>query len=207
MLIFPAIDLRGGRVVRLSEGDYDRMTVYDADPVETARRFRAAGARCLHVVDLDGAKDGTQENLLNRLEDLIYETSMVANISDDDFGHSSSGTALAYKLQSMSNLAMSFDRKIEKSLRKRYKIFCSLSTNCSDPNAWRDVEIRTTRNIPRNVLEEAQTAAQLSGIVSKETQLSVLSVVQDPAGELVKMEKEKPIQQEMVGFDNGEADG
>ena len=63
MLIFPAIDLRGGRVVRLSEGDYDRMTVYDADPVETARRFRAAGARCLHVVDLDGAKDGTQENL------------------------------------------------------------------------------------------------------------------------------------------------
>lgn len=63
MLIFPAIDLRGGQVVRLSEGDYDRMTVYSAEPVEIARRFREAGATCLHVVDLDGAKDGTQQNL------------------------------------------------------------------------------------------------------------------------------------------------
>ncbi len=63
MLIFPAIDLRGGQVVRLSEGDYGRMTVYASDPLEIARRFRAAGAACLHVVDLDGAKDGTQENL------------------------------------------------------------------------------------------------------------------------------------------------
>lgn len=181
--------------------------------------YRIRDDRFINIFGTDNAKDvlvqflqkptadGTQENLLNRLENLIYVISMVANISDKDFGNATSGTALAYKLHSMSNLASSFDRKIEKSLRKRYKIFCSLSTNCSDPNAWCDVEIKTTRNIPKNVLEEAQTAAQLSGIVSKETQLSVLSVVQDPAGELVKMEKEKPIQQEMVGFDNGEADG
>ena len=63
MLIFPAIDLRGGQVVRLSEGDYDRMTVYASDPAQIARNFKAAGAKCLHVVDLDGAKDGTQANL------------------------------------------------------------------------------------------------------------------------------------------------
>ncbi|MBE6037422.1 MAG: 1-(5-phosphoribosyl)-5-[(5-phosphoribosylamino)methylideneamino]imidazole-4-carboxamide isomerase [Clostridiales bacterium] len=62
MKIFPAIDLRGGRVVRLSEGDYDRMTVYGDDPLAVARGFREAGATCLHVVDLDGAKDGTQAN-------------------------------------------------------------------------------------------------------------------------------------------------
>lgn len=134
--------------------------------------------------------DGTQENLLNRLETLIYQTSMVANISDESFGSAASGVALAYKLQAMSNLALTFDRKIEKALRKRYKLFCSLSTNVSDRDAWRDVDIRTTRNLPKNVAEEAQTAAQLEGIVSKETQLSVLSIVPDVKKELERMEQE-----------------
>ncbi len=63
MILFPAIDLRGGKVVRLTEGDYDRMTVYGENPVETAKSFQAAGATHLHLVDLDGAKDGSQINL------------------------------------------------------------------------------------------------------------------------------------------------
>ena len=62
MQIFPAIDLRGGQVVRLYQGDYDQMTVYGADPCAVARDFMAAGARYLHVVDLDGALDGTLAN-------------------------------------------------------------------------------------------------------------------------------------------------
>ena len=62
MQIFPAIDLSGGQVVRLYQGDYDKMTVYGADPCAVAREFMAAGARYLHVVDLDGAKDGTLAN-------------------------------------------------------------------------------------------------------------------------------------------------
>ena len=62
MQIFPAIDLRGGQVVRLYQGDYDQMTVYGADPCAVARDFIAAGARYLHVVDLDGALDGTLAN-------------------------------------------------------------------------------------------------------------------------------------------------
>ncbi len=63
MDLFPAIDLREGRAVRLYQGDYDRMTVYNPDPAAQARAFEAAGARCLHVVDLDGARDGTTANL------------------------------------------------------------------------------------------------------------------------------------------------
>ncbi|MDR3729445.1 MAG: HisA/HisF-related TIM barrel protein, partial [Oscillospiraceae bacterium] len=59
MKIFPAIDLRDGRAVRLTQGDYDKMTVYSAQPCGVARRFIRTGARNLHVVDLDGAKDGT----------------------------------------------------------------------------------------------------------------------------------------------------
>ena len=62
MNLFPAIDLRGGKVVRLAQGDYDRMTVYGDDPCAQARQFVEAGAGYLHVVDLDGAKDGTLSN-------------------------------------------------------------------------------------------------------------------------------------------------
>ena len=63
MLIFPAIDLRDGRVVRLVEGDYDRMTVYGDDPLAAAKAYRTAGAEYLHVVDLDAALLGAQKNL------------------------------------------------------------------------------------------------------------------------------------------------
>lgn len=62
MQIFPAIDLRGGQVVRLYQGDYDKETVYAQDPCAVARSFLAAGARYLHVVDLDGARDGMLAN-------------------------------------------------------------------------------------------------------------------------------------------------
>ena len=134
--------------------------------------------------------DGTQENLLDRLETLIYETAMVANISDESFGNATSGTALAYKLQAMSNLAESFDGKVEKSIRKRLKLFCTLSTNTTNPDAYEDVEITFTRNVPKNLLEEAQTAAQLSGIVSHETQLKGLSIVDNAKAELEKIKDE-----------------
>lgn len=60
--IYPAIDLIGGRVVRLFQGDYDKETVYSEDPCAIARGFVEAGARYLHLVDLDGARDGTTAN-------------------------------------------------------------------------------------------------------------------------------------------------
>jgi len=63
MLILPAIDLRAGRCVRLRQGRYDQETVFDDDPVAVARRFEAAGATWLHVVDLDGARAGEPKNL------------------------------------------------------------------------------------------------------------------------------------------------
>ncbi len=62
MEIIPAIDVRGGRSVGLEQGDYARETVYDADPADSARRFVALGAMRLHVVDLDGAREGSTRN-------------------------------------------------------------------------------------------------------------------------------------------------
>ena len=63
MEIYPAIDLYGGKAVRLFKGDYDRMTVYSDHPTEIAEAFRAAGAKRMHVVDLEGAKAGSPRNL------------------------------------------------------------------------------------------------------------------------------------------------
>ncbi len=63
MILYPAIDIRGGKAVRLLQGDYARETTYDADPVDAARRWADEGAEFLHVVDLDGAKAGEPQNL------------------------------------------------------------------------------------------------------------------------------------------------
>jgi phosphoribosylformimino-5-aminoimidazole carboxamide ribotide isomerase len=60
--ILPAIDLRGGRVVRLRQGDFDRETTYDEDPAAAARRFADVGSRWLHVVDLEAARTGEPAN-------------------------------------------------------------------------------------------------------------------------------------------------
>jgi phosphoribosylformimino-5-aminoimidazole carboxamide ribotide isomerase len=63
VILYPAIDIRGGKAVRLLQGDYDRETAYDADPVDAARRWVDEGAEFIHVVDLDGAKIGQPQNL------------------------------------------------------------------------------------------------------------------------------------------------
>lgn len=62
MIIYPAIDIRGGKAVRLIEGDYDRETVFDADPLDAALRWQSDGAAWIHIVDLDGARDGVRAN-------------------------------------------------------------------------------------------------------------------------------------------------
>lgn len=75
MLIFPAIDLYEGRAVRLYKGDYAKMTVYSEDPVAVARDFAAQGARQMHTVDLEGARDGGTPNL-GIIERIAKETGL-----------------------------------------------------------------------------------------------------------------------------------
>ncbi|WP_270346544.1 phage portal protein [Lactococcus petauri] len=134
--------------------------------------------------------DAQTENLLDRLTKLIFQTTMVANISDESFG-SSSGVALAYKLQAMSNLALSFQRKFQSSLNSRYKLYCELSTNVSNKDAWKDIEYTFTRNEPKDIKEQAETASILKGITSEETALSVISVIPDVQAEMEKIKKEE----------------
>lgn len=141
--------------------------------------------------------DGTQENLLERLERLIHKIAMVPDINAESFGNAS-GVAIEYKLKPMSDLAKNLDRNTLKSMKKRYKLFCTLSTNVPNKDAWKDIQFKTARNIPKNQLEETQTAQQAEGIVSKETQLGLLSYVEDVAAEMEKLEKEKKKQEQDV---------
>jgi phosphoribosylformimino-5-aminoimidazole carboxamide ribotide isomerase len=79
MQIWPAIDLRDGKCVRLQQGNYDQQTVFSSNPVEVAQQFQAAGARYLHLVDLDGARSGT---LANRavIEQIVGSVDMVCEV-------------------------------------------------------------------------------------------------------------------------------
>ena len=79
MYIYPAIDLVGGKAVRLYKGDYAQMTVYSDDPVSVARKFQAAGAKHIHLVDLEGAKSGIPENLAT-IQRILEETDLFVEV-------------------------------------------------------------------------------------------------------------------------------
>ncbi len=79
MNLFPAIDLYGGKAVRLYKGNYDEMTVYSDDPVSVAKAFEAAGAKYIHLVDLEGAKTGETPNL-GVISRIVAETSLFAEV-------------------------------------------------------------------------------------------------------------------------------
>lgn len=79
MIILPAIDLRGGKAVRLLRGEYDNMTVYGENPVAVAASFAEAGASNLHVVDLDGALSGNTDNM-DMIKNIISETKMSVEV-------------------------------------------------------------------------------------------------------------------------------
>lgn len=135
--------------------------------------------------------DATQEHLLDRLEDLIFRTAMVANISDESFG-TSSGIALRYRLQAMDNLAKTKERKFMSGMNRRYKLIASYPISKIGPKDWIGVKYKFTRNLPANLLEESQIAGNLAGIVSEETQVGVLSIVENPQKEIEKKNSDKP---------------
>lgn len=155
--------------------------------------------------------DTTQENLLERLERLIFQISMVANISDENFG-AATGIALKYKLQAMSNLEKTKERKFTSGMNRRYRLLFGHPASKVHKDAWLQLHYRFTPNIPANLLEEAQIAAQMEGITSHETQLKVLSIVDDVQSELDKIEEENKaaeetvVDQMMFGANKGDKD-
>jgi SPP1 family phage portal protein len=164
-------DLRNQRIINL-EGAMDNIPVVDFMEKPNA--------------------DTTQENLLSTLERLIYQIAMVPNINDQSFG-TSSGIAMQYKLLNTSNMFKTKQRKFESGMNRRWRLIFSHQLMVPwkvKEDDWTKLRYRFTPNIPANVLEEAQTAAQLSGIVSKRTQLETLSVVDNVESEMRRIEEE-----------------
>jgi SPP1 family phage portal protein len=131
--------------------------------------------------------DQMQENHINRLIDSIFQVAKVANLKDESFAGDSSGIAIKYKLLPMQNAAVNKERKFTQALRQFYEIVFAIA---SPQLNIKDLSFKFTRNLPVNLADEADTAGKLAGIVSQETQLKTLSVVDDPQAEIKKMDKE-----------------
>lgn len=169
-------ELRRNRVINF-EGDFDKLP---------------------EVAFLEKPEaDGTQEHLLDRLERLIFLTSMVADINNIEFG-TASGIAIKYRLWSMASLAKTKERKFTRSLQQFYRIACGCVVSPVPEDSWMTIDYIFTLNYPANLLEETEIAKNLAGIVSKETQMAVLSVVGNPADELEKMEEEAARQRDSI---------
>ncbi|MDK8324381.1 phage portal protein [Lactobacillus iners] len=135
--------------------------------------------------------DNVQENQLQHLNDKIYQTTGIPNLSDSNFAGNASGVAIRYKLLAMENKASNKERKFTQALRALYKVVFSIDSVINVSDAWEDLKFKFTRNLPANLADEASTANSLNGIVSKETQLGALSIVDDPKAEMERMEEEQ----------------
>jgi SPP1 family phage portal protein len=153
--------------------------------------------------------DGTQENLLDRLAEYLFQTAMVTNLNDVNTTGSAdtaSGYSIELKMQAMRSLASNKERKFTNALREFYRIVFNISnvaktslvkkvvntlTGNAQSNPADELSFQFTRNLPRNVANEATTAQTLEGVVSKETQLKVLSIVDDPKAEIQKIQDEE----------------
>lgn len=135
--------------------------------------------------------DGTQENLIDRLQELIFQTAMVANITDEKFG-TASGVSLKYKLQPMENVALMKERKFTAGIMQRFKMMFNIPGNFPvPPESYLDIEYKFYRNIPSNLQEEATIISTLKGIISDETLLSLFSGVDNVQVELERLEKQR----------------
>ncbi|WP_125606744.1 phage portal protein [Lapidilactobacillus bayanensis] len=162
------------------------------------------------VVDFLQKPDGdtTEENLVNRLNNLIFQISSVANITDETFGSANSGKALEYHLLSMRNLAANKDRKFGQALREFYRIIFSVGTVLGETKTdeWQRLKFQFNRNLPSNLTDEVDVAKNLEGIVSQETQLKTLSIVDDPKSEMDRMAKENKAKQDEAVASNANYD-
>lgn len=144
--------------------------------------------------------DGMQENLINRLIDMIYQTTMIPNFRDEAFGGNSSGVALNFKLLPMQNLAAFQERKFQNALRAMFKVVFESADGgqivpSAKVDAWKNLEITYTRNIPANLADSVQTAVNASSLVSQATAISMIPTIADPQAEL---EKKREEQAEMI---------
>lgn len=140
--------------------------------------------------------DGMQENLINRLIDLIYYTSMIPNLQDSTFSGNSSGVALQFKLLPMQNMAAFQERKFVKSLRRMFKVLFESAdggqiVRAINKKSWLDLRFTYTRNMPQNMADAVSTAVQASSLLSQQTALAMIPGIDDPQAEIKRKQDEQ----------------
>ncbi|RHJ60618.1 phage portal protein [Ligilactobacillus salivarius] len=140
--------------------------------------------------------DGMQENLINRLIDLIYYTSMIPNLQDSAFSGNSSGVALQFKLLPMQNMAAFQERKFIKSLRRMFKVLFESAdggqiVKSINKESWLDLRFTYTRNMPQNMADAVSTAVQASSLLSQQTALAMIPGIDDPQAEIKRKQEEQ----------------
>ena len=174
-------DDNGNPIFNLNE---DRI-LYSPDPM-------AANGDVDFISKPDG--DTMQENMLNRLKDDIFQTAMVANLNDEAFSGNASGVAIKYKLLSMQNQAAVEERKFRISLRNLLGTVIGMGKvigTIDKDQVRKELRFKFNRNIPIDLANQAQTAGELKGIVSDQTMLSTLDIVDDPKKEMDRIADEQ----------------
>lgn len=137
--------------------------------------------------------DEAQENLLDRLERLIFSVSMIPDLSNFEGASAASGYAREMKLQPMKYLANIKERKFQRGLNEVLELFFSLPTNMTDleRDEWKNVVITSHRELPTDIESEIDAVNKLSGEVSDETRLSLLSFIDNAKEEITKRDEEQ----------------
>lgn len=143
--------------------------------------------------------DQMQENLIDRVNNWIFQMSMVPNLNDEAFAGNSSGVALNFKLLPMRNRASNKERKYTQALKNIYQIIFSIIGGIGS-DEWSKLKFKFNRNLPANISEEVENAKNAEGLVSKETQLSLMGdiIPDNPKAEMERLSKEKEENMRMV---------
>lgn len=175
------------------------MAFYGYDPdEETLARARQTGAFGLDekgegvgiefiTKDLN---DAVIEHHLDRLEANIMRFGKSVNMTDEQFASNLSGVAIRYKLMALETKCITMERKMTAALRQQFKVLATAWAKKGIPVDYTNIYFQFKRNLPVNLLDEAQTTAQLKGMVSERTRLSQLSFVDDVDWELEEMAKD-----------------
>jgi SPP1 family phage portal protein len=188
------------------------MAFYGYDPdEETLARARQTGAFGLddkgegvgiEFITKD-MNDAVIEHHLNRLENNIMRFSKTVNMTDESFASNLSGVAIRYKLMALETKCITMERKMTAALRQQFKVLATAWAKKGIPVEYTNIYFSFKRNLPVNLLDEAQTTAQLRGQVSERTRLSQLSFIDDVEWELEEMAKDA---EGRVDLDEGSGD-
>ena len=143
--------------------------------------------------------DTALENYKNRLLDDIHTGAAVPNLNDDAFGGNLSGVAISYKLWGLEQICANKERKFKRALQRRLELITNILNIMGGNYDYRDIDMQFRRNKPQNILETSQIIGNLSSMLPKETLLSLLPFVGDPADELEKLREEQQSESDDFG--------